>query len=62
MFYHECLYPPFQSAVGIGHDVGTRQKGEVREEGRVNKRSKREVPEEGKSKMCQCIHWEVGAH
>ena len=32
------------------------------EKRRVNKRSKGEILEERKSKVCQCVHREMGAH
>ena len=61
MLYHESLCPPFQGAVGVGHDCVRRQCREVREESSVDQRDKRKALEEGKSKMHQCIHWEMGA-
>ena len=64
MLHHESLCPPFQGAVGVGHDFVARhwQCRQVREESRVDKWSKRKALEEGKSKMCQCVHWAIGAH
>ena len=58
----EILCLPFQGAVGVGHDFVGRQRREGREEGRVDQRGKGVALEEGKGKMCQCIHWEMGAH
>ena len=62
MLHNESLSPPFQGAVGVGHDIVARQCREVREESRVDQRGKREALKEGKSKMHQCIHREMGAH
>ena len=62
MLYHESLSLPFQGAVGVGHDFVTRQCREVEEERRVDQWGKGEALEEGKRKMRQCIHLEVGAH
>ena len=62
MLYYERLCLPFQGAVGVDHDFVARQFREVRKESRVDQRGKRKALEEGKSNMCQCIHWEMGAH
>ena len=61
MIHHESLCLLFQGAVGVGHDFVARQYREVREESRVDQQGKRKALVEGKSKMCQCIHWEMGA-
>ena len=62
MLHHERVYPPFPGPVGVGHDFIARQCREVREESRVDQRGKRKTREEGKSKVRQFIHWEMGAH
>ena len=62
IFHHKSLCRPFQGTVGVGHDFVARQCHEVREETRVDKQSKRKAFDEGKSKMRQCIHWEMGVH
>ena len=61
MLYHERLCPPLQGAVAVGHDFVARHWREVREESIVDQQGKRKALKEGKSKMRQCIHWEMGA-
>ena len=61
MFHHEGLWLPLQSATGVGHDFVAGQCREVREERRVDERGTGEVFKEGKSKMGQCVHWEICA-
>ena len=61
MLYDEGLCPPFYAAVGVGHDFVARQCREVRKESRVDQRDKRKALEKGKSKMRQCVQWEIGA-
>ena len=62
MLHHERLCPPFQGAVGGGHDSVAKQCREVREEGRVDQRGIREALKQGNGKMRKCIHWEMGTY
>ena len=51
MLHHERLCPPFQGAVGVGHDFVAGQYREVREESRVDQRGEGKALKEEKSKM-----------
>ena len=62
MLHHECLCPPVQGTVGVGHDFVARQCREVRKERRVNHWGEGEDLKEGQSEMRQCIYPVMGTH
>ena len=51
MRHHESRCPPFQGAVGVGHDFVARHCQEVGEESRVDQRGERKALKEGKSNV-----------
>ena len=62
MLNNERPCRPFKAGVGGSHEFVAGLCGEVREESRVDQQGKRMACVEGKSKMRQCVHWEMGAH